>query len=265
MERLTTELQAPAIDGPWRVDSYGAKLTPARNRGGFEDLRLIDYRAMAIYGSFEDPSVRELLRHSLRWAHKQSDSILTVLSDRTASMVELKDQIPVEGPSEDLLGALIRYGEDYADLLQAARLTWSPNGKYLVALLPLTADELSTSAVRGQLAKLLELAHRTVLRPLILAENPRKIPGELQDQFDWQAFIGRDQMTYFRDRYARDPEPGMASRITVGVAMDLLLDEARSINGLSYEPTAESLDRKRAIADEISSYNRFLEGLTDGS
>lgn len=220
---------------------------------------------MAIYGSFENPSVRELLRHSFSWARRQPDSILPVGSESTAELIEIEQKFLIPGSMAEVLSELIRYGEGYAELLRESRLSWSANGKYLVAILPLSSEDLSSSELRNQLIELLKLSASTTLRPLIFAENPRKIPGELQDRLDWQAFVGKEQMSYFRDRYARDPEPGMASRVTVGVAMDLVLDEARSINGLSYEPTEEWLDRKRAIADEIESYDRFLEGLTDGS
>lgn len=265
MEKTIFELPAPAIDGSWRVDSYGAKLTPARNRTGFEDLRLIDYRSMVVYGSFTDNSVRELVRHGISWALRQSDSILTTVSSPLAELVQL-DSLPLlKGSTEEVLDDLIRYGKGYAELLQSAHRTWSSNGKYLTAFLSLSAEDLSDSVIREQLSSVLELASRTVLRPFILIENPRRVPGEIQDRFDWQAFVGVDQIAYFRDRYARDPEPGMVSRITVGTAMDGVLNEAREINGLGYDPTEESLDRKRAIADEITNYEHFLEGLTDGS
>lgn len=263
MDKLSSELPLPAIDGPWRADCYGAKLTPARNRGGVEELRLIDYSSFAIYGSFDDPALRAMVRHLFGQSSKQSSSTVTLSFDRFGLLSE--DPARSEQNTAEFLLSLIGYGERYEELLREARTVWSSNGKYLVALIALSSEELSDPEIRELLAALIALSKRTVLRPIFLAENPRRMASELQNALGWQAFLGADRATYARDKYSMAQLPGMGSRIPIGVAVDKVMEESRMLNSFSYEPTEAARNRKEAIADEIASYERFLEGLTDGS
>jgi len=263
MEKLSLELPPPAIDGPWRADAYGAKLVPARNGGGVEEIRLIDHRALAVYGAFGNPALRELLRYSLGQLQRQSASIVPLVFDRFGV---IQDEAASEVQSlESALRDLIGYGEAYAELLRAAKLLWSVNGKYLVPLISLTADELSDPTIRGLLGELFELTQGTPLRPVLIAENPRRMPPELQQILSWQGYLGADQVTYARDRYAMAAVPGIASRIPIGVSVDREAGESRTLNSFTYEPTADARNRREAVAAEAAIYERFLEGLTDGS
>jgi len=263
MDKKRLELPLPAIDGPWRVDSYGARLIPARNGSGVEELRLIDHSSLAVYGSFESAHLREIAQSLLAQSLKQTGSILPVVFDRFGILGE--HSAGTEETASDVLRSLISYGERYEELLRESRLIWSPNGKYLTTLVALSSDELSDGGIRESLGRLIELSKRTVVRPIVLAENPRRMAPELQDALSWQAFLGADRSVYARDRYSMAQLPGMRSREPIGVSVDAEAGESRTLNSFSYEPTGDARDRRQAIADDVASYERFLEGLTDGS
>lgn len=275
MERSIPRIPQPAIDGPWRVDSYSAKLVPARNGGGFEELKLIDHGAMAIYGSFQDQTLRDMVRHSLNRIHRQPDSIVPIALNRFDLLSDSLGEAPagyelmrVSDDGETLrlfLQELISYGQSYGQLLKESNLLWSPNGKYILPMIPLAASDFSDSRTATYLGELFSLAETTPLRPLILLEDPRQLPASLQDRLSWQAFVGKEQLSYRRDRYPMDIAPGMATRVATGISVDSSTGTARVLNGLNYEPTASTLERKRAVADDAASYEKFLEGLTDGS
>lgn len=272
MSEQTIHLPIPALDGPWRADAYGAKLVPARNGKGFEDLMLFDQKSMAFYGSFDDSRLKAALRHTLSWAFRQRESFDAIALDRFGLMDEARataQHPPLHaadyGLTLDLIRSFIEHGESYSALLRSARLSWSPNGRYLVGLFPLASDELDREELRSKLSRLIELAELTPLRPIFVLENPRRMPAAIQQVLSWQAFIGQDQLRYGRDRYPMTPEAGMETRIPIGIALDRTTDSMRVLNGLSYEPTAEALERKTAVAEDASNYKRFLEGLTDGS
>jgi len=255
MDHLTTTLPAPAIDGPWRVDTFGARLVIGRQRGGFEEIRLSEIKSMGIYGQSSDSSLLEVLRHSRRWVLKQPDSI---------SGVEL-----VAGSGRDeilhVIRGLISYGDSYLQKLRENGLTWSPNGRYLLAVLWVSGSDLEDQEIRMALERLIELSVLTNLRPMILTDTPKRLGSIIQAELNWQLFLGPDQVAYFRDRYAVDPAPGMPTRVPAGVTLEREPRTARIFNGLNYEPTQNALDRKHAIASDIENYQRFLEGLTDGS
>lgn len=257
-------LPAPAIDGPWRVDSYGAKIVPARNGEGIEELKLIGYSSMALYGSFADPSLLAMLRYSLSQVEDQKDSVVPLVLNRFGLLSDLRKYPESSTDLESALRKLIEYGREYEALLRQAKLIWSPNGKYLLTVIPLSSEELSDPVLRGLLGELLDLSKTTPLRPLLIAENPRRMVLEFQKDLSWQCFIGSDQIGYARDRYTMESIPGMASRIAVGLSVDLTRDQQRVLNSLSYEPTVEALNHREAVANEAASYESFLEGLTDG-
>lgn len=272
MIEQTIQLPSPALDGPWRADAYGAKLVPARNGRGFEDLRLFEQKSMALYGGFDDSSMRDALRHTLSWAARQSESFYTVALNRFGIMDEVAGSgahpplfLADYDATLKLIGELIDYGEGYTQLLRSARLSWSPNGRYILGIIPLASDELDREELRGSLTRLIELSELTPIRPLVILENPRRMPAAVQQALSWQAFMGKDQIRYGRDRYPMDPLPGMESRVPIGISLDRTTDSMRVLNSLSYEPTAEALERKTAVAEDASNYKRFLEGLTDGS
>lgn len=271
MSEQTVQLPSPALDGPWRADAYGAKLVPARNGRGFEDLRLFEQNSMAFYGGFDDPSMRAALRHALSWADRQRESFYTVALNRFGLM----DEPAASGSSVQLAPAdyestlklirdLVDYGEGYTELLRSARLSWSPNGRYILGIIPLASDELDREELRSSLTGLIELSELTPIRPMLILENPRRMPAAVQQALSWQAFIGQDRIRYGRDRYPMDPIPGMESRVPIGISLDRTTDSMRVLNSLSYEPTAEALERKTAVAEDAANYKRFLEGLTDG-
>ena len=261
MDRSSLELPPPAIDGPWRVDSYGAKLVPARNGKGVEEIRLMDHRALGLYGSFESASLRELLGYLAGQIERQSASMVPVIFGRLTLLAEHR----LEGDLEPFLRELVAYGERYRELLRDARMLWSPNGKYLVALIPVSSEELSNSRIRAILLELFELTESTPLRPLLITESPRSISPELQKYLSWQGCLGKDQMGYVRDRYVMAIEPGIATRLPIGISVDTIAGQSRTLNSFSYEPTEAAKNRRKAIAEDAASYERFLEGLTDGS
>lgn len=271
MEQSTPILPAPAIDGPWRVDSYGAKVVPARNRQGFEDLKLIGSKSFALYGPLTDPGLLDGLRRILSWAQRQKDSI--ILSTAPGGIAEGSEGSPGELDISTLesssltgyLGALRAYGEGYRKLLLDSGRTWSPNGRYLLAIVPLSASNLQAPGLLQELTAVLELSEGTTLRPVLILENSDGLPPEIQDSLSWQLFVGPAEVGRFRDRYAIEPEPGMKTRQPLGIALEIGLQRARVVNGLGYTPTAESLERKQAIASDAESYKKFLEELTDGS
>jgi len=270
MEQSSSGLPAPAIDGPWRVDSYGAKIVPARNRQGFEELRLIEYSSLALYGSFADPGLIDGLKRVLSWAARQEDSIiLSASSDELLSLSGEQELPAPRGSDQSRLLAYLRslrtYGEGYRSLLLKSRRTWSPNGRYVLGIVALSSSDLRSTEVLRELSAVLELAETTTLRPLLVLENSDDLPPEIQDGLSWQLFVGAQEIGRFRDRYAIDPEPGMKTRQPLGIALEIASQRARVVNGLGYTPTAESLERKQAIASDAESYRKFLEDLTDGS
>lgn len=262
MNRLNPGIPLPAIDGPWRVDSYGAKIVPARNGKGVEELRLFDHRAFAIYGPFEDESLRVMVDSCIGQLQRQSQSAIPLAFGRYGF-----SPLGLDGSTEltTSLSSLIDYGKGYGELLRSAKLIWSPNGKYLVPLIPLGGEELADKDIQNLLGELIDLASQTTLRPLLIAENPRSVSPELRRSLSWQAFIGADQIAYARDRYAMAQLPGMPSRIPIGLSVDSVAEESRILNSFSYEPTEEARSKRQAISDDVASYERFLEGLTDGS
>lgn len=274
MSTQTIRLPDPALDGSWRADTYGAKLVPARNGKGFEDLRLFEKKSLAFYGSFDNPSLRSALRHSLSWIHRQREALLGFglnrfglmdeLSDDSSDLANLIHDADYETTIE-LLSSLLSYGRGYAELLRESGLSWSPNGRYIVALIPLSSDELDLQDIRAALVDLVALTDIAPIRPIFFVENPRRMPAEIQQTLSWQAFIGQDQLRYGRDRYPMEPSAGMSTRVTIGMVFDRTTDSTRILNSLSYEPTAESLERKDAVAKDAANYKIFLEGLTDGS
>lgn len=273
MEIPGISIPQPAIDGPWRADSFGAKLVPARNSGGFEALRLIEHRSFAVYGDLAAASTRELIRHSLSWIFRQPESVVPLILNRFDALSGPLEFLgkPVgnaelePGQLKDFIRELIGYGESYGDLLKRAGMVWSPNGRYLVSVIPLGPEELTDRELQLLLVRLIELSEHTTLRPFLVTEDPTALAPELQDGLDWQAFIGSAPVSYFRDRYAMAIAPGMVSRVPIGVSLDRPAEAARTLNGLSYEPTEATVARKRAIASDAASYERFLEGLRDGN
>lgn len=272
MSEQIIQLPNPALDGPWRADAYGAKLVPARNGKGFENLMLSEQKSMAFYGAFDAPNLKSALRHTMSWAFRQRESFDTFALDRFNLMDEARSTgehpplYSVDYESTlDLIRSFIDYGENYSSLLRSVKLSWSPNGRYMVGLFPLSSDELDREELRSELSRLIELTELTPLRPIFVLENPRRMPAAIQHTLSWQAFMGQDQLRYGRDRYPMTPAAGMETRIPIGIALDRTTDSMRVLNGLSYEPTAEALERKTAVAEDASNYKRFLEGLTDGS
>jgi len=270
MEQSSSSLPAPAIDGPWRVDSYGAKIVPARNRQGFEDLKLIEHSTFAIYGPFSDLRLLDGLKRILSWSARQKDSIIFSAAPDRLLINDKEKSLPMLGDSDsgsflEYLRSLRVYGESYRNLLLGSKRTWSPNGRYLLGIIPFSSADLRDPELLRELKAILELAEATTLRPLLILENSNDLPPEIQDSLSWQLFVGSEEIGRFRDRYAIEPEPGMKTRQPLGVALEIGLQRARVVNGLGYEPTIESLERKQAIASDAESYRKFLEDLTDGS
>ena len=276
MSMKVIHLPWPRLDGPWRANPYGTKLVPARNGKGFEDLRLFDVQSLAFYGSFDDPNFKTAFRHTLSWIYRQHRNLEYFGIDRFPFMDEVLQEARAhgekpllhEGSYPDVLGFirhLVSYGNGYLKLLQDAGLSWSPNGKYIVGIFPLSSEDLDDEVLRKTLSELMLLTSTTPVRPIFLLENPRRMPADVQNALSWQGFFGKDQMGYGRERYALEPLPGMRSRIPIGMAFDRTKEQLRILNGLNYEPTAEHIEEKQARADDAADYRRFLEGLTDGS
>lgn len=267
---MIADLPPPAIDGAWRVDTYGAKLIPARNGRGFEELRLFEYSSMALYGKFASPVFQSILKNFLSWGTRQPASILLAapadLEDMSAAVSQLS--IGAEEDTAELLNrlrALRDYAQSLRALLDERGLLLSPNAKYLLAVVPVSAKRSADREVQQLLAELVALSKTTSLRLLILIEDARHLSPSLKADLSWQGFTGADQLSYCRDRYTMEVVPGMSTRVDIGIAIDSLLESARTMNDLSYEPTKESLERKHAIAEDAESYRRFLEGLNDGN
>lgn len=249
------------MDGPWRVNTHGAKLVPARNGSGFEELRLVEYRSLAIYGPFTSPYLRTMASKLAHWVSKQPESLLAAVYDSDGMLLE-------EPSSPEALGAFLRsaisYGESIASEMADRGLVAAPNSKYLLLPLVLSSEQLSDYEIQRAIESLVLLSEGTTLRPVLILEDPSLLPDHVRELLSWQAFMGREQIRFSRDSYPMELRPGMATRVPMAIAIDSLESEARVLNSLSYEPTAAARERKQAIAQERKDYERFLEGLTDG-
>lgn len=242
----------PAIDGPWRADPYGAKLVPSRNGNGFERVGLMATSSMAVFGNHSDPNFLEVLRFMRNWADDQSDSI---------SWIEK----PEDTSNFEWLQSLRGYDLKYRDLLRSRGISWSPNGKYLIAPIRLDSPVIKDPGIRQELIRIIESSSLSVLRPLLILDDSSYLDDSIANLLGWQAFIGEGEIRHFRDRYPMSIVPGMATRVPMGVALSSDPLEARVLNSMSYEPTAAATARKNAVIDDAKSYELFLEGLRDGN
>lgn len=252
MNSRKSPLPAPAIDGPWRADPYGAKLVAARNGSGFERIGLMGTASMAVFGDSSDPRIAELLRFLEGWATDQPDS--TIWAKKPEELSDL-----------EWLRWLRSYGISYRDLLRERGISWSPNGKYLVAPIRLDPEQLRDPEITQELVGVLEGASRSVVRPLLILEDSKSLEAAISSLVSWQAFIGENEIQHFRDRYPMSTLPGMATRVPIGVALSSDPLESRVLNSMSYEPTAAAAARKNAMLEDARSYELFLEGLNDGN
>ncbi len=260
MKDARLEIPEPAIDGPWRVNTHGARIVLARNGSGFEELTLIDHSSIAIYGPFSSPYLRTMASKVAHWATKQPESLLTASYDGGSILGSRTDGEQLD----NFLQSLIFYGESILSLMKKSGLTVSTNAKYFAPVIVLSGDELKRPGVQDSLEKLASLAGATALRPVFVLEDPSLLRKGIRDSLSWQAFMGREQIRFSRELYPLELKAGMATRVPMAIAIDSVNGAARVLNSLGYEPTAASKERKQAIADERADYERFLEGLTDG-
>lgn len=262
--KLDEQLLPPvAIDGSWRVDP-GARLVIARNKEGFEDLQLRSQSTIAIYSSFSNKHLKSMLKHSLRWIKKQSESVIHVDFDRFSLLDNLSPTLSTTADLLVILESLIDYGQKYIAELKRASIISSPNGKFVVPIIPISHEELSEPQISKKLLELVEISKVTPIVPILVIDNPRRLHPTIQRLLSWQAFLGKELEAYSRDKYMEEFSVGMKSRVPIGVTVNRVTDSYKVINSLNYEPTENALNLKNAITEDTKNYRDFLKGLTDG-
>lgn len=264
MKSSILNLPPVSIDGSWRVNP-GAKVVVARNGQGFESLTLKNHSSIAIYSSFANNDLYNVLKHCLKWSRKQPESIITVLHGVT---IDSNNEVRVEQVQLEetirVLDELLDYAKSYQETLLRERLISSPNGKFVVTPLALSNEALKDLRVQNKLAEIVELSSFTTVRPLLILENPRYLALSLQNQLSWQGFLGKSLESYCRDKYNEAFTDGMRTRIAIGLAVNRVEEAYRVINNLNYEPNQIAKEEKLAVANDAEEYRRFIEGLTDG-